>query len=179
MIGEAPHGIPNNSDAPYITQVAPGEAGQLHVFGDDYPTADGTGVRKLSPCDGLAEGTPAAALVCWRSTRAAGLPQPSQTSPSRISSPRLANGIKVPYAIALRRDGDIAVCYADVVKPPKIWAGGPNVGWRIWLEPPGALNAAMPPANCKNAGKASLPRNRLQKPQKSKRENGVRNFLIL
>ena len=117
LIGENPHGIPNNL-MPYISQVAVGELDRLSIFGGDYPTKDGTGVRDYIHVVDLAKGHVAA------------LNHLSKQNSGSVSIVNLgtgigysvlevvkafeqASGVKVPYSIVERRSGDIAECYAD------------------------------------------------------------------
>lgn len=114
-IGEAPDGIPNNL-MPFIAQVAVGRRERLSVFGDDYPTADGTGVRDYIHVVDLADGHLAAL---------AALPDRPGCHPWNLGTGRgysvlemvaafeRASGCPVPFAIAPRRAGDVAISYAD------------------------------------------------------------------
>ncbi|MDE5618871.1 MAG: UDP-glucose 4-epimerase GalE, partial [Clostridia bacterium] len=115
MIGEDPHGIPNNL-MPYITQVAIGKLKELSVFGDDYATPDGTGVRDYIHVLDLAH---AHVLAVKRLTQAPGLVTYNLGTGNGYSVLQLvkafekASGRAVPYKIVSRRSGDIAECYAD------------------------------------------------------------------
>ncbi|MEG2084377.1 MAG: UDP-glucose 4-epimerase GalE, partial [Clostridia bacterium] len=118
QIGEDPNGTPNNL-MPYITQVAIGKLKQLRVFGDDYPTTDGTGVRDyIHVCD-LAHGHLLAlnklftnsGLVTYNLGTGIGY-----SVLDMVKAFEKASGQKVPYEIAPRRAGDIAMCYADATK---------------------------------------------------------------
>ncbi|WOL38961.1 NAD-dependent epimerase/dehydratase family protein [Pyramidobacter sp. YE332] len=105
LIGEQPQGIPNNL-MPYLCQVAAGKLPQLRVFGDDYPTPDGTGVRDYIHVVDLAKGH-AAALAYAASHQGAevfnlGTGRGSSVM-DLIRSFERVNGIKIPYAIAPRR----------------------------------------------------------------------------
>ncbi|HHX38112.1 MAG TPA: UDP-glucose 4-epimerase GalE [Clostridiaceae bacterium] len=114
-IGEDPNGIPNNL-MPYISQVAIGKLEQLHVFGDDYPTPDGTGVRDYIHVMDLAEGHVAALryLSDHKGVQAVNLGTGRGYSVLDIRSTfERVNGIEVPYVIDPRRPGDIPTCYAD------------------------------------------------------------------
>lgn len=115
MIGEDPNGIPNNL-MPYITQVAIGKLKQLSVFGDDYPTHDGTGVRDyIHVCD-LAKGHVLAiskletnpGVVTYNLGTGNGY-----SVLDMIKAFEKACGKPVNYKIAPRRPGDVAECYAD------------------------------------------------------------------
>ena len=114
-IGEDPHGIPNNL-MPYITQVAIGKLKQLSVFGNDYPTHDGTGVRDYIHVLDLAH---AHSLAVKKLESAPGLVTYNHGSGHGYSVLDIvkafekASGRKIPYVIAPRRAGDIAECYAD------------------------------------------------------------------
>jgi len=115
-IGENPQGIPNNL-MPYIAQVALGKLPQLNVYGNDYPTADGTGVRDYIHVVDLAEGHLAALeYITYRSGWiAVNLGTGRGTSVlEMVSNFEKANNINLPFTIVGRRIGDIASCYANV-----------------------------------------------------------------
>ena len=121
LIGEDPNGIPNNL-APYITQVASGKLEYLRVFGDDYDTKDGTGVRDyIHVCD-LAHGHLCAlnklsenpGLVIYNLGTGVGY-----SVLDVLHAFEAAVGKKIPYKIVERRKGDIAVCYANPAKAYK------------------------------------------------------------
>ena len=115
LIGEDPHGVPSNL-MPYIAKVAVGEFEQLSVFGGDYPTHDGTGVRDYIHVVDLARGHIAAlkALEDMKGVLTANLGTGQGYSVlDVISAFESASGRKVPYRIVGRRPGDIAACYAD------------------------------------------------------------------
>ncbi len=116
LIGENPRGIPNNL-MPYIVRVAAGQLEKLSVYGDDYPTPDGTGVRDyIHVCD-LAAGHLKALerLEHIDGARAWNLGTGHGSSVLEVVHAfEKASGKKVPYVIAPRRAGDIAECYADV-----------------------------------------------------------------
>lgn len=115
-IGEDPRGTPNNL-MPYITQVAVGRRERLTVFGNDYPTPDGTGVRDYIHVQDLAEGHVAALrhLIDKRSSVTVNLGTGRGHSVLElIAAFEQASGRAVPYDIAARRPGDVAACYADV-----------------------------------------------------------------
>jgi UDP-glucose 4-epimerase len=118
LIGENPNGVPNNL-MPYIAQVAAGQRNELSVFGDDYPTPDGTGVRDYIDVMDLAEGH-GAALDLLRTTtgwHAINLGTGKGYSVlEMVHAFEKASGRKVPYRLASRRAGDVAECYA---KPDK------------------------------------------------------------
>ena len=115
MIGEDPTGIPNNL-IPYITQVAVGKLSQLSVFGNDYDTPDGTGVRDYIHVVDLAQGH-IKALEKIRVTSDVGTYNlgtgTGYSVLDLVNNFKEANGVEIPYRIADRRLGDIATCYAD------------------------------------------------------------------
>ena len=115
LIGEDPHGIPNNL-MPYIAQVAVGNLAELSVFGSDYPTHDGTGVRDYIHVVDLALGHIAALKALKASegmlTINLGTGQ-GYSVLDVVQAFEAASGRKVPYRIVGRRPGDIAACYAD------------------------------------------------------------------
>ncbi len=116
LIGEAPNGIPNNL-MPYVTQVAKGKREKLSVFGNDYPTADGTGVRDYIHVMDLAEGHVAALDHLTEGVHIYNLGTGQGTSVLElVKAFEDANGIEVPYEIVARRPGDIAEFYADASK---------------------------------------------------------------
>ncbi len=118
LIGEAPQGTPNNL-MPYITQVAVGALPELGVFGDDYDTPDGTGVRDYIHVVDLADGHVAALQAVERGCGLGiyNLGTGSGTSVLElIAAFEAATGVSVPYSIKARRPGDIAACYADCSK---------------------------------------------------------------
>lgn len=115
LIGEDPNGIPNNL-LPYISQVAVGKLEQLSVFGDDYPTPDGTGVRDYIHVVDLAVGHLKALekLASQPGVIAYNLGTGQGYSVlDMIAAFEQASGKKINYRIAPRRPGDIASCYAD------------------------------------------------------------------
>ena len=115
LIGEDPSGIPNNL-MPYITQVAVGQRARLQVFGSDYPTPDGTGVRDyIHVCD-LAEGHVAALKALLERGRSVTVNLGTGRGYSVLDVVRAfeaASGRPVPYELVARRPGDVAQCYAD------------------------------------------------------------------
>ena len=117
-IGEAPNGIPNNL-MPYIALVAVGKREKLSVFGDDYDTPDGTGVRDYIHVVDLAKGHVAAVK---RAETVKGCEIYNLGTGVGVSVLELvhafekATGVKIPYVIAPRRPGDIAYSYADASK---------------------------------------------------------------
>jgi len=115
LIGEDPNDIPNNL-VPYISQVAVGQLKQLSVYGNDYPTADGTGVRDYIHVVDLALGHLAALDKLSRVTGydAVNLGTGRGTSVlEMVRAFEAASGREVPFKIVDRRPGDIAECYAD------------------------------------------------------------------
>ncbi len=116
LIGEDPHGIPNNL-VPYIAQVAVGQREQLNVFGNDYATPDGTGMRDYVHVVDLAEAHLSALQVlhaehgCEAYNVGTGKPY---SVLEIVKAFELASGQRIPYEIQARRTGDIATCYADV-----------------------------------------------------------------
>lgn len=118
QIGEDPNGIPNNL-LPYISQVAIGKLPKLTVFGDDYPTPDGTGVRDYIHVVDLAKGHIKALTALeqragshiWNLGTGKGY-----SVLQMIDAFEKASGQAVPYQIAARREGDIAECWADPTK---------------------------------------------------------------
>ena len=114
-IGEDPHGIPNNL-MPYISQVAVGKLRELSVYGNDYPTKDGSGVRDFIHVVDLALGHVAA--LDWLRNNTGILTCNLGTGRGysvleMIAAFAAATGKKVPYRIVARRTGDVAACYAD------------------------------------------------------------------
>jgi UDP-glucose 4-epimerase len=125
-IGEDPNGIPNNL-MPYVAQVAVGKLPYLSVFGDDYPTPDGTGVRDYIHVVDLAKGHLAAleALEHQGGLLTVNLGTGCGYSVlEMVKAFEAASGRPVPYRIAPRRAGDIASCYADPALAREL------LGWR-------------------------------------------------
>ena len=123
-IGEDPSGIPNNL-MPYVAQVAVGRREQLAVFGDDYPTIDGTGVRDYIHVMDLAEGHVAALTHAEPGVQAFNLGSGVGTSVlEAVRGFEAASGRAVPYVIHPRRAGDLATVVAD----PALALG--RLGWR-------------------------------------------------
>lgn len=123
LIGEAPNGIPNNL-MPYVTQVAKGKLEKLRVFGNDYPTVDGTGVRDYIHVVDLAEGHVAALENLTEGVYIYNLGTGKGTSVLElVKAFEEANDIEVTYEIVDRRTGDIASCYADASKAKQ------ELGW--------------------------------------------------
>lgn len=117
LMGEDPNGIPNNL-FPFVTQVAVGRLKQLSVYGDDYPTPDGTGVRDYLHVQDLADGHVKAVETilgpkAWSGAEAINLGTGVGYSVlDVIKTFEKASGQKVPYRIVTRRPGDVASCYA-------------------------------------------------------------------
>ena len=122
LIGERPNGVPNNL-MPYITQVAAGIREKLSVFGDDYPTVDGTGVRDYIHVMDLARGHVAALdyAAAHTGTEVFNLGTGRGTSVLElVHAFQRANGVTIPYEIAPRRPGDVAACYAGTEKAARL-----------------------------------------------------------
>ncbi|MHC4164093.1 MAG: UDP-glucose 4-epimerase GalE [Planctomycetota bacterium] len=114
-IGEDPRGIPNNL-MPFIMQVAVGRRPRLDVFGDDYPTPDGTGVRDYIHVVDLAQGHRAALAALPRTHGCAAYNLGNGRGHSVLEVVRAAekaSGKEVPYRVVARRPGDVAACWAD------------------------------------------------------------------
>ncbi|MBO7645069.1 MAG: UDP-glucose 4-epimerase GalE [Alphaproteobacteria bacterium] len=124
-IGEDPNGVPNNL-MPYITQVAIGRRSELSVFGDDYNTHDGTGVRDYIHVVDLARGHVCALKAienkCGIEIFNLGTGH-GYSVLDVVHAFEAANGVKIPYVIKPRRSGDVPICYADAGKAEKI------LGW--------------------------------------------------
>jgi UDP-glucose 4-epimerase len=117
-IGEDTNGIPNNL-MPFITQVAVGKLEKLRVFGNDYPTVDGTGVRDYIHVVDLAKGHLKALEKAIGATGVEAYNLGTGNGYSVLEMVKAfekASGIKIPYEIVENRPGDIAVCYADSTK---------------------------------------------------------------
>lgn len=124
-IGEDPNGIPNNL-MPYITQVAVGKLKELRVFGNDYPTVDGTGVRDYIHVVDLAIGHLKALEKVMNTTGVEAYNLGTGRGYSvleLVSAFEKVTGIKIPYKIVGRRPGDVAICYADPTKAKE------ELGW--------------------------------------------------
>ena len=121
LIGDNPNGIPNNL-MPYITKVAVGELPELNVFGNDYPTHDGTGVRDYIHVVDLANGHVKALNKALNDKGIHIYNLGTGVGYSVLDVVKAfeeVNHIKIPYIIKERREGDIAKCYADVTKAQK------------------------------------------------------------
>ncbi len=128
LIGEDPQGIPNNL-TPYIAKVATGELKEIGVFGNDYDTEDGTGVRDYIHVVDLAKGHVAAIAKVnkpgvYTYNLGTGI---GYSVLDMIHAFEKACGKNLPFAIKPRRDGDIAACYADASKAYK------ELGWKAEL----------------------------------------------
>ncbi len=125
LIGENPNGIPNNL-MPYITQTAIGMRKELGVFGNDYDTPDGTGVRDYIHVVDLAAGHVAALKAidskCGLAIYNLGTGH-GYSVLDVVKAFEKANGLKVPYVIKPRRPGDIATCYCNPAKAKR------ELGW--------------------------------------------------
>jgi len=119
LIGEDPNGMPNNL-MPYVTKVAKGELKALSIFGDDYDTVDGTGVRDYIHVVDLAKGHVKAIENLKEGVNIYNLGTGRGTSVLELVNGFIKeNKVDVPYQIVGRRLGDIAKCYADVDKAQK------------------------------------------------------------
>ena len=124
LIGEDPNGIPNNL-MPYISQVAGGRLAKLRIFGNDYNTSDGTGVRDYIHVMDLAEGHVAAVSKMRSGVSVYNLGTGRGTSVLELVNAFIkANKIDVPYEIAPRRAGDLPEYYADASKAER------ELGWK-------------------------------------------------
>jgi UDP-glucose 4-epimerase len=128
LIGEDPQGIPNNL-MPYISQVAVGRRDRLNVFGNDYPTPDGTGVRDYIHVMDLAEGH-VAALRHLESREEKSDPLIVNLGTGRgysvleiLKAFAAVSGKTIPYTVTARRPGDIVACYADPTRAQNL------LGW--------------------------------------------------
>ncbi len=125
-IGENPNGIPNNL-TPYITQVAVGKRKQLSVFGNDYKTKDGTGIRDYIHVVDLAKGHIKALERVLETEEINEFNLGTGTGYTVlevVENFKKATGINIPYEITDRRPGDIDICYADAGKAKEI------LGWK-------------------------------------------------
>ena len=130
-IGEDPRGIPNNL-MPYISQVAVGRREKLSVFGNDYDTHDGTGVRDYIHVVDLAKGHVAAVKYVLANPGCDVFNLGTGTGYSvldMVKSFESVNGVTVPYVITARRPGDLATCYADPAKSAEklLWKAEKNL----------------------------------------------------
>lgn len=129
-IGEHPNGVPHNL-MPFITQVATGQREFLSIFGNDYPTVDGTGVRDYIHVTDLAQGHMAA--LNYLRNRQSGITVNLGTGRG-VSVKELADtftrvtGVSIPYRFVDRRPGDVASCYADTRMAREV------LGWEAQLD---------------------------------------------
>ena len=126
MLGEDPNGIPNNL-MPYIVQVASGKLSHLNIFGDNYNTKDGTGVRDYIHVMDLAEGHKSALEYLNNRSGWHAINLGTGTGYSVLEMMRAferVTGKNVPYQVVSRRDGDISACYAKVDKSER------QLNWR-------------------------------------------------
>jgi UDP-glucose 4-epimerase len=129
-IGEDPRGTPNNL-MPYVAQVAVGRRAKLSVFGNDYPTPDGTGVRDYIHVTDLAEGHVAALrrLLDHPGSLTVNLGTGHGYSVlDLVHAYEAASGRSVPYEVVARRPGDVAACYADPALAREL------LGWQAKLD---------------------------------------------
>lgn len=126
LIGESPRGTPNNL-VPYIADVAIGKRSHLNIYGNDYPTIDGTGIRDYIHVMDLAEGHLAALEYLLHESKNITINLGTGLGTSvlqLLKAYEKASGTSVPYAIAARRPGDIATCYADPTRAKSL------LGWQ-------------------------------------------------
>jgi UDP-glucose 4-epimerase len=154
LIGEDPTGIPNNL-MPYITQVAVGKRDHLSVFGNDYPTPDGTGVRDYIHVVDLAKGhvSALAYALSHTGTEVFNLGTGRGVSVLElVDAFQRATGVTIPYEIVPRRPGDLAACWADPSKAQAIlgWRAEKTVedmcadSWRWQRQNPNGYEGQMP-----------------------------------
>ena len=125
LLGDDPNGIPNNL-MPYIARVAAGKLERLTVFGDDYPTPDGTCLRDYLHVVDLAKGHLKALEYAAEHTGAEAFNLGTGSGVSvleLVHAFEKANGVRIPYVIGPRREGDLACCWADTKKAKEI------LGW--------------------------------------------------
>jgi len=118
LIGEDPNGMPNNL-MPFISQVAVGKRPKLSVFGSDYPTIDGTGVRDYIHVMDLARGHLQALRYLQQHSGLEAINLGTGQGYSvlqMVEAFERENGVRVPYELSPRRPGDVAVCYANATK---------------------------------------------------------------
>ena len=130
LIGEEPNGIPNNL-MPYITQVAVGKLPELGVFGNDYDTPDGTGVRDYIHVVDLAKGHVCAVNKVMEASGVNIYNLGTGNGYSVLDIVKAfekANDVEIPYSIKERRAGDIATCYADASKAKR------ELGWQAMFD---------------------------------------------
>ena len=130
MLGEDPKGTPNNL-MPFITQVAVGKREFLSIFGNDYPTADGTGVRDYIHVVDLAQGHLAALnyLQIKKQSITVNLGTGHGVSVKELADTfATVTGVPVPYKFVDRRPGDVAACYANTQLAEQ------ELGWKAKLD---------------------------------------------
>jgi UDP-glucose 4-epimerase len=128
-IGEDPRGVPQNL-FPYLARVAVKTLPKLRVFGDDYDTADGTGVRDYIHVMDLARGHVAALAALEKRSDSFTVNLGTGRGYSVLEAIKAfesASGVAIPYEIVARRPGDIAACYADPAR------AGSELGWTTKL----------------------------------------------
>ncbi|MBP3637652.1 MAG: GDP-mannose 4,6-dehydratase, partial [Clostridia bacterium] len=126
LLGDDPNGIPNNL-MPFITKVAAGQLDHLNVFGNDYATHDGTGVRDYIHVVDLAKGHVAACDYAAKTTGCEIINLGTGVGYSVLDIVNAfvrVNDVPVPYVIGPRRPGDIDACFADPAKAEKL------LGWK-------------------------------------------------
>ena len=124
LIGEDPNGLPNNL-MPYISQVSVGKLHQLNVFGNDYDTPDGTGVRDYIHVIDLSDGHVKALEHMKKGVSIYNLGTGNGTSVlEMVKAYEDASGVEIPYVIAPRRPGDVGNVYCDAAKAEK------ELGWK-------------------------------------------------
>jgi UDP-glucose 4-epimerase len=150
LIGESPNDIPNNL-MPYITQVAVGRQSHLNIYGGDYPTVDGTGVRDfIHVCD-LADGHVAAANYLMEAHRSVTANLGTGVGTSVLQLVRAfeaATGVSIPFRVVDRRPGDIAECYANCDRARALfgWSSSRTIAdicadaWRWQSQNPGGFS---------------------------------------
>jgi len=154
LIGEDPRGVPNNL-MPYVAQVAVGQRPTLRVFGSDYPTPDGTGVRDYIHVSDLAEGHVAALRRLLDHDGSFTVNLGTGRGHSVLEVVRAferASGRPVPYEFAPRRAGDVAACYADPTRAQQLlaWRTRRDLdvmcadSWRWQQRNPQGFSGAMP-----------------------------------
>jgi UDP-glucose 4-epimerase len=129
LIGEDPSGTPNNL-MPYVAQVAVGRRAHVQIFGDDYDTPDGTGVRDYIHVSDLADGHVAALRYLFDANRSLTVNLGTGQGHSVLDVVRAysrASGREIPYRVGPRRPGDVAACYADPTRAAQL------LGWRASL----------------------------------------------
>jgi UDP-glucose 4-epimerase len=150
LIGESPNDIPNNL-MPYITQVAVGRQSHLNIYGGDYPTVDGTGVRDfIHVCD-LADGHVAAANYLLEGHRSVTANLGTGVGTSVLQMVRAfeaATGVSIPFRVVGRRPGDVAECYANCDRARALlgWSSSRTIAdicadaWRWQSQNPGGFS---------------------------------------